>query len=129
MKKLILAVLLIVTSTSAMAEWKLINYSDEISLYVDSTSIRKDGTKAKMWYLQDFKTPQKDMGKPYLSKIIKSVNDCKNETDKTLAIVFYQGNMQQGKITLQLDYADGESIERAIVPGSIGEILWKIACG
>ena len=96
MRKLILAILLIVISTSAMAEWELIDGGKVFDTYFDATSIKKDGSKAKMWVIWDYKTPQKDLNQPYLSVLDKSVYDCKNETNKTLTRVFYTNNMRQG---------------------------------
>lgn len=129
MKKLLLAILLTIISTSAMAEWDLVNKGTVFDVYVDASSIKKDGNKAKMWVIWDFKTPQKDMGQPYLSILDKSVYDCKNETNKTLIRVFYTNNMREGEAVLRLEYADNESKERTIVPDTIGEIEWKAACG
>ena len=129
MKPFLAAILLTLTSTSAMAEWELIHSGKEFDSYFDASTIKKDGNKAKMWVLWNYKTPQKDMGQPYLSILDKSIYDCKNETNKTLVRVYYKDNMRHGEVVLNLQYADNESTDKTIVPYTLGEIEFKAACG
>ena len=127
MKKLILAVLLIVTSTSAMAEWTRINAGDNADDYVNYSSIRKTGNKVKMWTLRDWKTIHIiDGQKPYLSEANQFEYDCDAETYIILAWSNFSGSMGKGDVT---ESASFRSYVDPIYPDSIAERKWKIACG
>jgi hypothetical protein len=62
--KLLIAVLLAVFSTGAMAGWTYLTSSEDnaFDIYIDKTAIRKRGNVAKMWELADYKAPQKEAG-------------------------------------------------------------------
>ena len=55
MHKAILMMLLAVVSSSAMAEWTVVNENKEFIQYADLATIRKLGNKVKMWGLNDYK--------------------------------------------------------------------------
>ena len=58
MKKLLLMLMLFSISTSVMAEWTALKWSHEdggLTLFVDYTTIRKEGDIVKMFSLVDFK--------------------------------------------------------------------------
>lgn len=101
------------------------------SLYFEPSSLRIDKRSgmAKMWLLYDFKTAQKDDKDDrvsYLSLRFQREYDCKQERARTLAQSFFDGNMARG------GEISNDSIERpweGVVPGSIGENLWFMACG
>ena len=56
--KLLIAALLAVFSTGAMAEWTYLTSSEDnaYDIYIDNTTIRKRGNVAKMWELMDMYT-------------------------------------------------------------------------
>ena len=126
MKKLLITLLLAVLSTSAMAEWVPTHDNDILIHYVDPATIRKAGNKVKMWTMYDYKKMQilADFG--FLSYKYQGEYDCQNETDTALAGVFLSGNMGSGQVM-------GTSFKRSdpmpVSPGSMGEEMWKIACG
>ena len=70
---------------------------------------------------------QKDAaGKSYLSEKSQSEFDCKEEKVRILAFTWFDGRMGRGKVVVSdSDLGKWSPIE----PGSIGEALWKIACG
>ncbi|CAN1520726.1 hypothetical protein MCEKH45_01095 [Methylophilaceae bacterium] len=126
MKKLILAILLMLVSTSAMAEWTLINSDGELNTYVDLYTIRKNGNKVKMWTLLDYKTARSLSTQSYSSMKMQYEYDCKNETGRILFISAYSGNM--GSETAILPHSSVSSAD-PIIPDSIDQIRWRIACG
>lgn len=128
MKKLLLAILLTIISTSAMAEWTLIDISDIAVFYHDTKSVKKDGSKTTIWELFDYKSPDKSQGFTSLSQKAKYVYDCKNESKKILYSISYEGNMGEGKVVKTFNWSNGDSIDTAIAPDTIGETLMKAAC-
>lgn len=126
MKNLILGLLLIITSTIAVADWIAIARTDTLTQYVDLESIRK-GTVLRIWALRDYDTVVVDnYGDRYLS--VKTLNeiDCKDWRDRTLYILLYSDNMGKGNIVYSTSSIGDWSFA---VPGSIGEAILKAACG
>ena len=125
--KLLIAALLAVFSTSALAEWTEIGGNDTLATYADLSTIRKSGDKVKMWNLSDFKVVQTVNGKRLLSKAMQYEYDCKEEISRMLTLNYYSKNMGQGDIV----YMSGNlHVEfEPIPPGSVGETLFKVACG
>ena len=126
MKK-VLVLLLLMVSTNVFAEWTRVGSNDEMTVYVDYGSIKKKGNKVKMWYLFDHKTVQKPAGDRYLSSMSRSEYDCEEETKRMLDFYWYSGNMRQGEMVYSQSNIKDEA--ESIVPGSISEALFKIACG
>jgi hypothetical protein len=80
-----------------------------------------------MWSLNDYKTVQESEGSRYLSEMKRSEYDCEEETIRLLDFLWYSGNMKQGEIVVSSSNIKMEA--RSVIPGSIDETLFKIACG
>jgi hypothetical protein len=79
-----------------------------------------------MWDLKDYKTVQNYSGDSYLSDKGQMEYDCKEEKVRMLAISALSGQMGKGKAV----YNNSDTSKWSpISPGSVGEALWKIACG
>ena len=129
MKK-ILTLLLLMVSTNVLAEWTRVTESadGDMTVYADSETIKRKGRKVKIWRLYDYKTVQilaGDNTRRYLSSVGRLEYDCEEETSAVLDIYWYSGNMRQGDIVYSSTTKD-EAI--SILPGSIEESLFKIAC-
>ena len=127
MNKLLIAALLTVFSTSVMAEWTVVIYSDTSTAYADISTIRKSGNKVKMWGLLDYKVVQTGIDKRYLSISNQHEYDCKEETSRHLAIIAYSKNMGAGEVVYMSGNMHVES--QPIPPGSMQEGLFRLACG
>ena len=127
--KILIAVLLAVFSTSVMAEWTRVSGSDTdtSTAYADLSTIRKSGNKVKMWVLLDYKVVRTVDGMRYLSMTNQFEYDCKEETSRILAFLWYSKNMGAGEVV----YTSGAMHEepRPIPPGSMIEGIFKVACG
>lgn len=129
MRNLILMLLLAFASNSAMAGWITVSESNSnggYTSYADPTTIRKNGNSVKMWILGDFKTAHATSdGKTWLSEKIQNEYDCKEDKTRALAITLFSGNMGEGDLVIS-----GASPKwEPNAPDSVGEILWKYACG
>ena len=126
MKRLLLGLMLLVTSTAASAEWTQSGESDNYILYVDRATIRRNGNFVKMWDMWDYKTLQTDTSASYLSTKRQSEYDCKDEMLRDHAFFVFSGQMGGGKVV----YSNSDTKKwNPIAPQSMGEALWKIACG
>ncbi len=130
MKK-ILILLLLMISTNVFAEWLRFADNDDgnETVYVDLETIKRKGNKVKMWNLFDFKTAKISPldNRSYLSQLSLNEYDCEEETNRTLDFYFYSGNMRGGEVVASQSNIKQEPT--AILPGSMGEGLFKIACG
>ena len=130
MKKLILALLIIAFSTSAMAAWTLIDSNDEFDIYVDIASKRKVGNKVKAWTLYDYKSPQTlTPNGQHLSTARQHEYDCVNETSRFLSFANYTEHMQTGSVVYSFTFKPTDPDVVAILPNSNGESVFKVACG
>jgi hypothetical protein len=133
MRKLILILFLALFMNSAYAAWTLVAISndDNDNYFIDKSTIRKNGTKVKAWFLNDMKIPSKNNEEKYYSSVKRlSEFDCKNETNIGLASVGTADNMGGGAVVFSYTYDDRKEFPaQPIVPGSIGEAMFKAVCG
>ena len=129
MKKLLIAALLALLSTSALAEWTKVGGNDTKTTYADLSTIRKSGDRIKMWDLMDLKVVQifKGDGKRFLSSVTFTEYDCKEETQRPLTFNWYSKNMGAGEMVYSSGNVHAEF--EPITPGSIDNTLFKVACG
>ena len=125
MKKLINALLiaLLFVSGSASARWVEVGENKHMSLYIDPTTIRKDGNFRKAWQIQSLKERNKD---GVLSRRTRNEYDCKNERTRFLSISTHSEPMANGMILFQ---GSSDSTEwDDIPPGTLAETVLKIVC-
>lgn len=130
MIKLSLAILLTIISTSALADWTLIE-SENPARYIDKASISRKGNFAKMWDLADYVLPESSLdpagnGKSYLSSVAYNEYDCSGRMIRMLGMSLFSENMKKGNI---IEEWQGSTEWKYIIPGSVGESFLKIACG
>ena len=114
-----------------MAEWTRVTESDDVggmTSYADLGTIKRKSNKVKMWRLYDFKTVQiiAEDNTRFLSSVGRDEYDCEEETSQSLDYHWYSGNMRRGDIVYSSNNIKDEAT--SILPESIGETLFKIAC-
>jgi hypothetical protein len=128
MKKLLFTFILAFMNTSVMAEWTEVEWSHEdggLTLYIDYTTIRKENNKVRMLSLTDFEIVEKDEIDLFSSRT-QDEFDCEENKMRQLFYALYSGSMGNGK----MKHSNSEHLKwMPIKPGSMGEALWKIACG
>lgn len=127
MKKLIVLLFVcLATIGSAFANWKPVDANDANVAYIDLSTVRKSGQFREAWVMYDNTSPTDFNGRRYLSSKIKQRFDCASERVATLAFVFYAGNMGTGEViyTTSVNNVNWDHV----VPGSVGETLYKAAC-
>ena len=124
---LVLITLLVLSSAPAYAEWvRALNKQTDPTLYVDSDTIRRNGTVVKWWELLDYKTVQTVAGISFLSMKVLREYDCAGEQIRVLAMADFSGNMANGQVVFT-DFA--QSNWEPVQPESMGQALWKFVCG
>lgn len=127
MRKFVVMMVLVMMSSSAMAEWIEIMRSTTRTDYVDLSSIRKVGNKAKIWALIDYSTPRLINNSVNLSMAYLVEVDCNEDVSRGLEMLFYPKNMGAGELTNSFDIDNSKWTPN--VPGTVGELQFKIACG
>jgi hypothetical protein len=128
MHKAILMLLLLVTSSSAVAAWVKVGSNETVTIYAHPNTIRKTTVnKVKMWSLYDYNTAQEPTGsRPYMSMKFQDEYNCKEEQSRILYTITHSENMGGGR---SLYGRKHDMVWTPISPGSIFHNLWKFACG
>jgi len=125
MHKAILMMLLVVVSSSVMAEWVEIAKDEEetFTAYADPTTIRKTDNRVKIWILTDHKMVQEpdDMK----SSISLDEYDCKKKERRLLFLAAYSEHMTEGETVFT--YNERSSWTPAL-SGSVSEAVLEFAC-
>lgn len=113
------------------ATWIDVGGNDEVTVFVDTDSIRRSGSRVRTWLKWNWQRPQSIPGayliKPYQTEKQLQISDCKNGT---LAIA--QGIRYAGPDDTEL--VDSYAIEERTwkfseaAPETIGASLIKFAC-
>ena len=126
MRKAILAVLLALVSSNAMAEWVEVAGNEATAAYADPATIRREVDMVTMWHLLDYaKVRGTDGIKPYRSIKIQDEYDCAQARTRTLSISVHSGNMGEGAV---LGTSSETGKWRPVPPDTLAETLREFAC-
>ncbi len=125
MQKLLLTLMLVLISTSAMAEWVEVGSNEKFTAYADPATIQKTNNIVRMWVLIDYKTVQTNASKPYMSKLGVRQYDCKAKQNLATIKTLHSKNMGVGKHVGII----GSRPWLPVSPGTTTELFWKLACG
>jgi hypothetical protein len=130
MKRLLLA-LLVTTCSLSWAGWEFSAESNdsEITYYSDKSTIRRNGDIVKMWSLKEFSVRRTFNGVNYKSSKVLYAYNCKYESSATVSIVHHSDSAGSGNVVYAVTFKESDLDWDPNAPGSLVEILWKIACG
>ncbi len=128
MARLFLITLLLLSSSPVYAEWVKVSDSDEAgkTVYVDPATIRRTSNLVKMWQFYDYTTVQTVGGVRFLTAEEQWEFDCVEERSRVVALKQFSGNMGSGTMVFTNSQV-GKWVP--VEPGSIGQTVWKVACG
>jgi hypothetical protein len=122
----ILLIIGILCSSASIAQWSTIDINDQYSVFVDKTTIKRNGNIVQMWELKDFRSAQLGINEDsYLSSKIHSEYDCLESNKRILTFVHFTENMGKGRVLNKVIYIDKWS---PIANDKIIEKQWKVAC-
>jgi len=125
MQKLLLTLMLVLISTSAMAKWVEVGSTEKFIAYADPATIQKTDNIVSMWVLIDYKTVQTNASKPYMSKLGIRKYDCKEKQNLATIKTLHSKNMGVGNYVGII----GSRPWLPVSPGTTTELFWKLACG
>jgi hypothetical protein len=128
--KRILYVFLMMTCSVSWAGWELIGGTSGYASFVDRATIRKKGAFVEMWSMENyFETQVNTSGKTYRSDKSLQSYDCNERASAVISLVHYSAEDGTGEVVYSGTRKKSEINHEPIVPGSLGEVNWKIACG
>jgi hypothetical protein len=98
---------------------------DSVTTYADATTIQRTGDLVRMWELLNFQTLQESRN-PYFSLKAVREYDCTLEQSRIISLYSYSGQMGTGEMVGS--YLEDEVKWEPVMPGSLGQDVWKIAC-
>ena len=128
MKK-ILFVLLLMTCSVSWAEWETTDITDSFILFHDKSTIRRNGAFVQMWSSKDYFEVQTDVRVPFKSSKVLRKYNCNKETQALVSLIHYSESVSSGRVTFSHTVKEHELNWTPVVPDSVGETEWKIACG
>lgn len=128
--KLILAVVVMLTSFTAQAKWEHV-YTNSIGdkVYIDDGSMTEnvdDASIIQAWTLTNSIKPVSAAGISYLSLAIRYEFDCNNMTSRFLQGVAYSKQNQAGRMVME--YTEEESVAKGVIPNTGRQKALQYAC-
>lgn len=116
----------LIVSGNATAEWVSSGDNESSANYFDPTATLKEGSRAKMWSMGDFKAPQFLNQKRFMSIKLLMEYECKEEQSRTLYISLHSKNMAKGEVVHTVTDPGNWT---PIPPASVVAANRAIACG
>jgi hypothetical protein len=101
-----------------------------MTIYVDASTISRNGDQRALWVLYDFKTVQsKEGGVLFQSAKMQREYDCGKRLTRLVTILHYAGVMESGKMVLESKPSNQEWAPIGQPEsGTIAKDLWTLAC-
>ena len=103
--RLLLCFLLTLAAAPAWAEWVKVSDTDVAIVYIDPSTIRKDGNLRRVWGITDLK--RRDMNGEMSRRVLYEY-DCKEERFRILSMTGHAGPMANGKVVSEVNNASGK---------------------
>lgn len=124
--KLIALGILMFFSSSVFAEWTLLAGNDGLNVYLDYSSISRDGNKRN--YLEMWDLRQKTGTRGEMSSIGRFEFDCREETYKKIEVSLMSGPMGSGRPIFIDNIEWVNFVKYNHPPGSIADQKIKAVC-
>ena len=122
-------ILLFTFSSFSYGQWTVYTNDDQKTIYVDPTTIRRDGIFVEFWSIHNYKFPSIEVdGSKITSTKGRSRYDCKNELQRTLFFTMYEGENGTGRILGVENYINEKPNWSPIIPNTPNMIIFKRLC-
>jgi len=109
------------------AEWVVFEAAPDATIYVDPSTIKKEGGRAEMWVLIDYASPQPDKtGKQVMSDKLRYQYDCVGKQLSITDTSAHAGPMASGET---INVNPDPPVLTPIPAGTTAEKMWQHACG
>jgi hypothetical protein len=119
-------IFMMLSASSAWADWQLLKETREYILYIDPDTVQKNGGLVKAVSFQDFHKMQTLAEHAYLASKTLNEYDCAKKLLRQVELSIFPENMGSGGAL----FTDNKVQEwEPVQTGSAAETLWKSACG
>jgi hypothetical protein len=109
--------------------WTLVRSEQSVAYYLDTGSVRTQGTYIAYWIMVNFSyDPRFDGAEPYKSAKLLRYASCSTREQDTKSLLQYHAPMGQGEPTYALTFEDSTIRMETPEPGSASEQILKFAC-
>jgi hypothetical protein len=116
-------------SGNALAEWQEVGKTDAFTLYADTATIQKQGDKAQIMSLLDFKKPGQNPQTKEAANSLIGLNefDCTTVKYRPIEFKVFSGKMGKGKVVEEQKTPDSpfESIENGSWPAGVFNVVCR----
>ena len=110
-----------------VSKWIVFEATPDATIYIDPSTIHREGDRAEMWALIDYRNPQPDKtGKQVLSDKLHYQYDCKARQLSIIDTSAHAGPMASGEI---INVNPDPPQLTPIPAGTTAEQMWARACG
>lgn len=124
-------VLATASTTVLSANWVEVAGNDSVSVFVDLQSLRRSGSKVKVWEKWIYTAPMPVMNsyppKTYQSRKDLVMYQCTERRSGALQLTEYVDN-DTGEVVGTLSRVDKPSLYSEVIPDSIGEAILEFVC-
>ena len=127
MRKLILAVFLIVVSNITLAasdRWLKVDGNSDLAMFIDLATLDINKNIVKAWILVNYSSPQKGDEGTFLSVKHFDMFDCNSREKQNLYFSAYEKNNGDGKLMA----AEKMNDISPVVPGTMTEKIFNSVC-
>lgn len=114
------------------SRWALAGTGTKTTVYVDTQSLRKAGTVARVWLKWTstvaMETTRAQPAKTYLSEKTFAIYDCSNRTSATLQVIRYADSDAAGDVVESFSIREPQANFDSVAPESLGEAILKVVC-
>ncbi len=128
MKKLILILILTLSSNFSVAQWKSFGKFSAGELFIDPGKIVKQGHLMDVWYYVTFDVATQVPGQGKVQSVLfHSFQSCEQRTRTFSSIANYAGPNLAGPVTA-IKTNGSSFVFEEIIPNSMDEVIFKFAC-
>ena len=122
--------LLLMMSLPSYAAWQFLGATSDGTAYLIDPSTKKNkGQLIEMHTMQNLHSARLVNGQKFRSAVGQTLYNCTDKTSATTLIRQFSGELGEGKVVSSFKQKPNEIIWDAILPNTILEKEWQVACG
>ena len=116
-------------SPPSYAAWQFLGATSDGTAYlIDPSSKKNKGQLIEMHTMQNLRSARLVNGQKFRSAVGQTLYNCSDRTSATTLIRQFSGELGEGKVVSSFKQKPNEIIWDAILPNTILEKEWQIAC-
>ena len=120
----------VMMSPPSYAAWQFLGATSDGTAYLIDPSTKKNkGQLIEMHTRQNLRSARLVNGQKFRSAVGQTLYNCTDKTSATTLIRQFSGELGEGKVVSSFKQKPNEIIWDAILPNTILEKEWQVACG